>query len=141
LITLLRAHGQSEGSALSAYQRLANASTDESIRYLSRLILEDEERHHRVMGEMLNQLESFVWEVDIGPGVPAVGRAVDPALLEQAKRLLAFERDDAKDLRRLRKALQHSPRSSLLPLLVDLMIHDTAKNVEILKFSLAHARR
>jgi len=141
LISLLREHGQREGAALASYQRFAEESSDEAIRYLVRLILEDEERHHRVIAEMLNQLQSFVWEVDLQPSVPGMGRQADLAVPAETQQLLALEREDAKELRRLRKELRHSPRSSLLPLLVNLMIHDTAKHIEILKFIRAHVPR
>ena len=60
-------------------------------------------------------------------------------------RLLAFEKEDMKELRRLRKELQWShgnPHGDpLLPLLVDLMLHDTAKHIDILKFIRARTRR
>jgi len=140
-ISLLKDHGQREGAALASYQRLADDASDEGIQYLVRLILEDEERHHRVILEMLNQLHSVVWEVELRPSVPGVVKPLDPALLEATRQLLAMEKADAKELRRLRKELRHGPRSSLLPLLVNLMIHDTAKHIEILGFIRAHATR
>jgi hypothetical protein len=55
----------------------------------------------------------------------------------RSRGLLAFEIEDAKQLRKLRKALRGSPKSWLHPLLVDLMLHDTAKHIAILK----HIRR
>jgi hypothetical protein len=64
----------------------------------------------------------------------------DPALLQETKRLLAFEKSDAKELRQLRKALRQAPRSSLQPLLVDLMLHDTAKHISILEFIRDHLK-
>ena len=140
-ISLLKGHGQREGAALASYQRLADDSSDEGIKYLVRLILEDEERHHRVILEMLNQLHSFVWDVELRPSVPGRLKPLDPSLLEATRQLLAMEKADAKELRRLRKELRHGPRSSLLPLLVNLMIHDTAKHIEILQFIRAHASR
>jgi hypothetical protein len=134
LISLLSTHGEREGAALAAYQRLADDSSDEGLQYLIRLILQDEQRHHRVIAEMLNQLQSFVWEVDVADSVPGAVRGSDAGLREETTRLLALEREDAKELRRLRKALQQEPSSSLLPLLASLMLHDTAKHIEILEF-------
>jgi hypothetical protein len=64
----------------------------------------------------------------------------DPELLQETKRLLAFEKSDAKELRQLRKALRHAPRSSLQPLLVDLMLHDTAKHISILEYIRDHLK-
>ena len=103
------------------------------MQYLVRMILEDEERHHRVFAEMANALRSFVEEVPVEPSVPAMAPRPDAALLEQTRRLLAFEKEDAKELRRLRKALKGSPKSMMHPLLVELMLHDTKKHIAILE--------
>jgi hypothetical protein len=54
------------------------------------------------------------------------GTRSDPRLLAKTGRLLAFEIEDAKEL-------HNSPKSWLHPLLVDLMLHDTAKHIAVLK--------
>ena len=141
LLRMLETHGEREGAALASYERVASESPpDGAVRYLVRLILEDEERHHRVFAEMANELKSFVEEVEVEPRVPAMVERPNPALLAETKRLLAFEKDDAKELRRLRKALRQAPRSSLHPLLVDLMLDDTAKHISILEFIRDHLK-
>jgi hypothetical protein len=134
ILHLLETHGAREGAALDAYQRVAADSTaGPGVRYLVNLILEDEERHHRVFAEMANQVRSFVTETDVQPRVPALVAHADPALLAETQRLLEFEREDAKELKELRKAVKHGPRSSLQPLLVEMMLHDTAKHIAILE--------
>lgn len=134
ILSMLEHHGAREGAALAAYQRVAAESTaGEGVKYLVQLILEDEERHHRVFAEMANALKSFVEEVPVEPSVPAMAPRPDPALLEQTRALLAFEKQDAKELRQLRKALKGAPRSMMHPLLVELMLHDTAKHIAILE--------
>jgi hypothetical protein len=134
VLDLLESHGTREGALLESYRQLAaESSAGDAVRYLVRLILEDEDRHHRVLTEMANEIKSFVWEVEVDPKVPAMAPRSDPRLLAETRRLLAFELDDAKQLRKLRKALRGSPRSWLHPLLVDLMLHDTAKHIAILK--------
>ena len=65
----------------------------------------------------------------------------DPVLRNETERLLAFEKEDAKELRRLRKELRRSQGYPLLPLLVNLMLHDTAKHIDILRFIRSNARR
>ena len=142
ILDMLETHGEREGTALASYERVAEESTaGAAVQYLVRLILEDEKRHHRVFAEMANELKSFVWEVEVEPRVPAMSPRPDPALLDETRRLLAFEKADAKELRRLRKALRHSLNSSLHPLLVDLMLHDTAKHIAILKHIRTHLTR
>jgi rubrerythrin len=134
ILALLESHGAREGEALDAYKRVAEESdAGPAVRYLVRLILEDEERHHQVFTEMANQIRSIVWELEVEPKVPAMTPRDAPELLAETRRLLAFERDDAKELRQLHRALRHSPPSSLHPLLVDVMRHDTAKHIAILE--------
>jgi rubrerythrin len=134
ILDLLESHGAREGQALSSYQRIAERSeSGPGVQYLVKLILEDEERHHRVFGEMANSINSFVWELDVEPKVPPLVARSDAELLAETRRLLAFEKQDAKELRHLRKAIKHSPKSSLHPLLVELMLHDTAKHIAILE--------
>jgi hypothetical protein len=141
VLHMLETHGEREGSALASYERVAGeSSAGGAVQYLVRLILEDERRHHRVFAEMANELKSFVWEVAVEPRTPAMVDRQDPELLQETKRLLAFEKGDAKELRQLRKALRHVPRSSLQPLLVDLMLHDTAKHISILEFIRDHLK-
>ena len=141
ILTMLETHGAREGVTLASYQRVAEqSSAPDGVRYLVRLILDDEVRHHRVFDEMANGLKSLVWEVDIEPRVPPISARPDPALLEETRRLLAFEKADAKELRQLRKALKDSPRSSLHPLLVDLMLHDTKKHIAILEHIVSRLR-
>ena len=41
LVDMLRTHGDREGAALSSYQRLAEESDDEGLRFLVRLIMAD----------------------------------------------------------------------------------------------------
>ena len=59
---------------------------------------------------------------------------MDRALLDTTRQLIARERADAKELRQLRRDFHTMPKASLLPLLVELMLHDTAKHIEILRF-------
>ena len=141
LIDILRSHGKREGAALDSYQRLAEQSEDEGLRYVMRLIMEDEARHHQQISEMLNNLLSFVSELDIQPRVPGMSLRDDPVLREETDRLLAFEKEDAKELRRLRKELRRGQGYPLLPLLVNLMLHDTAKHIDILRFIRSRARQ
>jgi hypothetical protein len=141
-LEMLATHGKREGAAIAAYERVAAESkAGDAIQYLIRMILEDERRHHQVFEEMVNELRSFVWEVEIEPKVPSVVDRADPALLAETKALLEIEKDDAKELRKLRKLVRRGPSSSLHPVLVEWMLHDTAKHIAILEFIRDHLRR
>jgi hypothetical protein len=141
LIEMLSSHGQREGTALASYLRFAEQCDDEGLRYLVRLIMEDETRHHHQIAEMLNSVESFVREVEIQPSVPGTNVRNDSTLRHETERLLAFEKEDAKELRALQNELRHSHGNPLLPLLADLMLHDTAKHIAILSFIRSRARK
>ena len=141
IIDMLRSHGEREGAALASYARLVEGSDDDGLKYAVRLIMEDEARHHRQIAEMLNTMHSFVWEVDVQPAIPSIRVHDDAALRDETERLLAFERQDERELRRLRRELRKEHGSPLLPLVVNLMIRDTEKHIDILRFVRARARR
>ncbi|HVC15088.1 MAG TPA: hypothetical protein VND62_09545 [Acidimicrobiales bacterium] len=134
LYDMVSTHADRENAVLDAYQRLVEKSEDEGLRYLVRLIMDDETRHHQQASEMLNELHSFVNDLDVQPRLPSLGARHDDALREQTDRLLAIEKEDAKELQRLRKELRGNGGYALFSLLVNLMVHDTAKHIEILKF-------
>jgi hypothetical protein len=113
-------------------------SLDEGIRYLGRLIIEDEERHHQVLNDMANRVDSWIQGKSVEPSTPSLSPRVDQGRLEETRRLIALERQDARELRQLEKELRYSPPTSLLPLLVKLMLHDTARHIEILRFIRAY---
>lgn len=138
VLDLVERHGKAEGTMLASYRDVAaRSSVDDGVKYLVELILEDEKRHHEVFARMANEIRSFLWEVPLEPSLPALGHRPDPDLLAETKRLLAFEKQDAKELRQLRKTLRGGPTSSLDALMVELMLHDTAKHIEILKHIVA----
>ena len=134
VLETLRTHGQREDAILESYRRLVEASHDEGLRYLGRLIIEDEERHHHVIAEMANRIDSWIQGTEIEPSVPALVPRFDPILLEETHRLIELEHGDAKELRLLERELRYAPATSLLPLLVRLMLQDTARHIEILQF-------
>src|ERR1035437_24348 len=111
-------HVFSEADLIASYRELAEApATPDAARYLLRLVVEDEERHHRVMHE------------------------IAPALEEATKRFLAAERTDRKELRALRKELEPYRDTTLWSLLIELMEHDTAKHILLLTFVRDHVAR
>lgn len=135
ILQLLEHHGAAEGEILESYKEISERSeVGDAVQYLIRMILEDERRHHKVFDEMANTLRSFMWEMPVEPRLPPMVRRSDPELLAETKRLLAFEKNDAKELRSLKKQLKGSQKSSLDPLMVEIMLHDTAKHIAILEY-------
>jgi hypothetical protein len=134
ILEILRIHDERERAILESYRRLVDDTTDDGIRYLGRLIIDDEERHHEVIREMTNRIDSWMHRTSAELGTPSLSPRVDRDLLDATRRLLTLERQDAKELRLLQKELRYAPPTSLLPLLVKLMLHDTARHIEILQF-------
>lgn len=134
LLEALRAHEGREAAILESYRRLLDRSTDEGVRFLGRLVLDDEERHHRLITEMTNRVETWMHHDAGADATPSMTPRVDPELLAETHTLIALERADAKELRILERELRYTPATSLLPLLVKLMRADTTRHIEILRF-------
>jgi rubrerythrin len=131
---------QDEAAILEQYGRLAEEVKEEWVRYLLRMVVADEERHHRLLDEMRNHL---AWETgsDDQPMVPWLTEPADRRrLVELAERFLAVERDDLHELRRLRAELEPIAETSLLGLLTELMELDTRKHIKVLEFLIRAAR-
>jgi ATP-dependent DNA ligase len=141
LLAMLQEHAPREGQALAAYQRLIDESDDPDVQYLGRLILEDERRHHQVVKEMVAMLESFSSGAPRPTSTPGSGSRSGVELRAATSELLALEREDARELRRLRRAIQGASVPPLLSLLVELMIHDTRKHIGILRAIRGRAAR
>jgi rubrerythrin len=138
----LEQHAESEAEMVGSYARMAETADDDVVRYLARLIHEDEERHHELLAEMLATLHAHVyWEDKRGslpnPSAVPVSRAVG----DEVRRLLAAEKEDASSLRRLRRDLRKMPDMAVLALILELMELDTAKHVRILEFLRASTSR
>lgn len=139
LVDLLSRHGAEEGRVLAEYERLAEEAEDRAVRYLVRLILDDERRHHALLAEMAT---GMAWETAEVPGVPSTPPLplhLDEELLDVSRRLLRIEEADRHELRALRKRLRTYADTTLWGLLVDLMLLDTEKHATVLRFLERHA--
>lgn len=127
-------HVTTEHDVMLEYERLAEETPAEDIRFLMRVVLDDERRHHRWFRELRNSLEAAIELRDAGPVIPAVtNEPVDKDLLGATEHLLGIEREDLKELKALRKALEPVEDSTLWSLLVEIMEHDTQKHISILE--------
>lgn len=135
----LTEHVASEAEFISAYRERAEAAdTPEAVRYVIRLVLEDEERHHRILHQILIAIgNGIAWRNDTD-AVPDLPYKPDPELATVTRRFLAAERADRKELHALRKELRPFRDTNLWALLVDLMEHDTAKHIHMLRFLADH---
>ncbi len=135
LFAQLDAHEREEQETLKDYQAAATAAPDAGFRYLMSLVLEDEERHHRLTKAMADEVEqSLLWLrgdqalPDINPTPQDRGQ-----LLRQTERFLRIEEDGERQLQELRHEVREL-HAGLLELIVDVMRADTEKHVHILKY-------
>ncbi|MGD9700863.1 MAG: hypothetical protein AB7Q42_02815 [Acidimicrobiia bacterium] len=130
-------HVAAEGAILDEYQQLANDETSSpAFRFLARLILEDERRHHRMfndLAESIRQMSELRSEDEPIPSLRGL-RADRDRVIEITDRLLEVERADAKELKSVAKELKDVKETTLWGLLIELMQDDTDKHVKILKF-------
>jgi hypothetical protein len=130
-------HVASEGALLSEYQQLAeDESGSPAFRYLAGLIFADERRHHQLfndLAESIRQLAELRLEDHPIPSLRGL-RADRDRILETTERLLAAEKEDAKELKRLSKQLKDVRDTTLWGLLIELMQDDNAKHIKILQF-------
>lgn len=134
LLKRLEHHAEGENELLASYSKMADEAPPH-VRYLVKLLLEDEVRHHRVFEEMANALRSDIEFRDINPSVPRIHRMADDAnLLFQTEELLGFERADLQSLRDLAKELKPVRKTTLWSLLVEMMELDTEKHIRLLCF-------
>src|SRR5271157_1376723 len=66
----LARHVRTEGDIIDDYRRLAAETSSEAFRYLARLIVEDEERHHRFFAELTETVQAFSQLQTEGQPVP-----------------------------------------------------------------------
>ena len=116
LVEILTRHGKEEGVLLERYQRLAQETTSEAIRYLVTLIMEDERRHHTLLADMANTIAWGSTPDPFGVAVPHVLPWNDPdgRFIQETKELLDFELRDQSELRQLRRRLHPYKETCLL---------------------------
>ena len=137
----LRGHVEAERALLERYAQVAEGTDSKAFRYLVKLLMDDEIRHHRLFGELASSLETEAFIKGEEPAVPYLdfNRATGQAVLDGAKELLDNEERDMRELKRLQRELRDVKDTSLWALLVELMQRDTEKHIAILKFVREHA--
>ena len=134
LLAFIAAHVTSEAHLLASYQSTCADTPDEYVRYLLELILGDEQRHHRLLGEMANYLRAGTDGTALRPHTPWLTRPKQPlALRDTTQRLIRAERRDRRELRRFRRRLGPLKSTTLLGVIIDSMLLDTKKHLMLLR--------
>ena len=139
LIQTLQGHMDNEREALTEYGELAASAPDDHVRFLMKLILDDEVRHHMLFAEMVNNLRAEI-EHTSRSGLPNVRRTEDrQALLAQTRALLQLEHEDVKELQALRREIRKVEDTAWWTVLIDAMEMDNRKHIRMLEFVRDHA--
>jgi hypothetical protein len=136
LYALLSNHARVEGAMLETYVELADASESNAFKYLIRLLVDDERRHHRQFNDLADSVRAGATLLGDDPVVPRPDfkHADRAAILEITRRLIENEESDAAELKRLRKDIRDLEDSTLWTVLVDSMRQDTEKHLSILRY-------
>ena len=111
---------------ISAYEGFAEEAPSDAVRYLVRLILDDEKRHHRVLSELANTIRADATFEERGARIPYLDvHRRDDSLLKETERFLALERKDRAELKHLARKVR-TVGGALDAFVVDLLLSDTA---------------
>jgi rubrerythrin len=135
------AHTEQENELLAVYEDLTEHSPNEFVRYLTRMLLDDEKRHHRMFSQLAQTIVDDA-NLDHQPDdVPSLSHNRDVAQLRSVtERLMALEEEDQVQLAMLRRTLRPVRDTTIWDLLVQLAERDTEKHLLILRFLSGVAR-
>ena len=137
----LRDHIAEESDILARCQFLAETSTGH-VQFLLEMIAEDEARHHRLLERWAETITDLAALSPPEEGLPPLVREQDPEeLIAVVEDLLEVEHRDSDHLKELDKMLKDVRRTTVWPLLLELMELDNQKHIRILEFLRRHARR
>lgn len=140
LVSHVAAHAQQEKSAVEEYARLIEAEGSDAFVYLARMLLDDEEHHHRIMSDLAESVQAMVESRYQEERVPPLERLLGDrrAVLDATERFLTIERQDAEELKDLEHRLAVYKDTTLWTLLIQFMQDDTAKHIRMLEFIKEH---
>jgi hypothetical protein len=135
-IDQLQAHEHEERDLLDEYRYAAHLGPDEGVRFLMGLILEDEQRHHRLMAAMTEDARAAALPQS-GATLPRIQAAAEDRerLLRQTRRFIEVEQENARGLEELKAAIRQ-PRAGLSQVILEGMELDTRKHIGILRYIL-----
>jgi hypothetical protein len=138
----LSTHVEQEKGLLEEYVQAAAGTESKAMAYVVNLLIEDEQRHHRLFAELASSLKADV-ECSGDPVVPRMDfdRSNRTTVAEVTERLLQREEGDARELKRLQRELSVFKDTTLWGLLVELMERDTDKHIALLRFVRRHVKR
>jgi rubrerythrin len=135
LLNEFEAHERREEKSLEVYRNVMGEMPNPMTRFLLQLIVSDEEKHRAVIHSMIATLKgSLTWtkpKESLEGGVDRL--RIDGNLLEATEEFIRVEKEGIRDCKKL---IQESSGyyHGLFKVLLDAMIRDSEKHVELLEF-------
>jgi hypothetical protein len=135
LLQAIEDHIRGEADALVEYERLAQVSQDLAVELVMRLILDDEQRHHALLGRIATSLHDALYWTHSADALPASAPQEPPApeLASLARTLIREEQNGARALREL-AVRERGIDGGLDSLLLEMMALDSEKHARLLQF-------
>lgn len=142
MYSYLTDHVRRESAMLQEYLAAAETTKSKAMAYLINMLANDERRHHQFINDLASSLKTDAEFRKEEPAIPRLDleQADGGQLLALTKRLLDNEKEDLKEMKRLRKELRSVEDTTLWTVLVDTILHDTEKHISILEFAVEHAK-
>jgi hypothetical protein len=138
LLRALEAHAAAEADSLSEYETLAETSGDPVVAMLMRFIVEDEERHHRLLEQMATCLRDGLAWTHSPDALPTGSHSASgdvTAAVEATRSLIREEREGARYVRHLARQEPHL-HSGLFSLILEMIGQDSVKHEHLLRYIL-----
>jgi len=135
LLNEFEAHEAQEEKSLETYKKIIGDMPSPMTRFLLQLIVSDEEKHRAVIHSMVATLKgSLTWTKPPGSLEGGVDRArVDGELLKATEEFIRIENEGIRDYKKL-IAESSGYYHGLFKVLINAMIRDSEKHVELLEF-------
>lgn len=138
LVAFLTSHEAREEETLAGYRQLAEVLPTAGLRYVARLILSDEQRHHQFFGDLSETVLAFEDLAARGMPVPPISGEADPTArqnaLQSLEQFIRLEQEEQTDLERLAVDLKPSQETTLWSVIVQIMREDTERHIRLLEF-------
>jgi hypothetical protein len=143
LFNHLTSHVEQERALLDEYATAAESTESKAFAYLANMLMEEERRHNATFLQMASSLKTEAELSGQDPAIPYMDfeRCDRARVRELSENLLAREKADATELKRLHRELHDVKDTTLWDLLVSVMRRDTDTHISILEFVLRHTPR
>jgi bacterioferritin (cytochrome b1) len=142
LLNEFEAHEAKEDRALELYKQTLAHMPNPTTRFLMQLIVSDEEKHRAVVRAMASTLRGSLTWTRPPDSLEGAGErsAADAKLRETTEELLRLEKEGIGEYRKLIRE-SSGYYNGLFKILLDSMIRDSEKHIELLEFLNEHLKR